>query len=394
MSKKKKAPRKRRMTPTKRRVHPLKKAIPYAPLAVGAMAAGGTYFHDKKKADGIQKEIDSIVDEHNSGTTAKALNLGVKALRDPEILQEALKMRQDGEITQAERMELGLKIVSRESGVMTDMLTTSFSATLRVNRLREELNQVEENIMPRATDAFIYPTSGLYLLMALVVAHQKIRASISNRKTKDVKRTKIQNFCSHCNENGVRNYNTIKNPQKREDKKDPSPIIIQNPKKPITKINPSETLPHETTRADYEKRTQKEFMGIVANTKRKRKRPKNKKIKGPKILSVTTQEMLKQKGFNPFKVEKALISAFKILSPTQIYVAMRYAQTPDVMNGLKKKLGNKKGKEFFDLLKTEGAIQFHKGEDCVSLEPKPQGELGKTLMKDVGSKVVDMQRNS
>ncbi len=354
---------------------PFRKMLPLAPLAIGAAVAGTVHSRDQERAEQIQNEIDSTVAEVREQTTRTSVKVGLSALQNPEVVADITERAQDGGISKQDRREIGISLLREDPTALTSIVANAFAASARINRLRTELQEVEDNMTGRATNAFMYTTGALYLVYLPVYLRNRIASMFMAKHAEKAEERKMARKARKPHR------------KKKPEKKPPESQYLAPVDTKPTKVKREKPAEADDVQGEFDK--------IVSKTapKKKKKRNRKKGPKKPQILGEETSDVLSGLGFNPLKAEQAMIRAFRILSPTSIYIAMRYAQTPDVLKGIRAAFKDEaKSREFMDLLKKEGMLQYHKGTDCVSLEPKPTGELGNQILNDIQARVVDVQR--
>lgn len=343
---------------------------------LGAAAGYWQLTQAQKRIDTIEIQITKEKAAFKASYSQASIQVAQKMLSDPQIQQEIAALKANGKAKPEEMqafirsiMAKGTQIVAKDPSVGQGIASNIMLYTANVNALKAEEQQIQSTMSGSVANAFFLAAS-LPLVALILVSSYRYLFSF--------KAPPMQKHAEPKKETAVLPISNVPAAN------DTTP---QPPKSAKRLIRPQEyAKPHDQPR-------EFDFEGLVKSKERKATKSDPPKRKG--LFSEDTSSLLRERGFQAPEVEKALIRSFKILSSNGIYIAMRYAQTPDIKRDIRRALGNEqKADALYNLLNSEELLQFHKGGDCVSLNPKPGKELGQMIIRDIGAKLVDMGKSS
>jgi len=335
-----------------------------APPLLGGVGAYIQKKHqDNKKAE-LKAEIKKVEQDFQSFYRENAYSLAGDLLRNPRAKEMLLNIRAGKGFDRSELLNMATKTVLGDSAFVLEFLERREQANTKIAQLDSELKDVENNANNLVGITFAAVTASLYVPL-LVISLYKHFAALRMAARKEEEKPKIED---------------IPKPVQR-----PSPV----PEAPLATITPK-SLP-AVRNGKNGKTSEVPDLDALVFGKREEERPSEPEAKTEGLFAADTSAALQAKGLDPKTMERGLIKAFKVLSRNSIYVGERYAQVPDVLRDLRKAVGDDDGK-ILEVLKSEGALYPHKGDDCISLQSKPSGALGKMIMRDIAARLVKMSR--
>ncbi len=341
------------------------------PPLLGAAAGYLQNEHMKSKATGIEEAIANQRTEFLSSYSRMVSSIK----QDSELLVQAREAGKDGRYDLQDLIRLGEQVEARHPGYTAQLQDISLRYIIRNGQLRSELRQAEAERPSSVAKAFAAGTAASYALIAFVYAYVSVQRKLASMRV----RARMEEAAVQKKESRTRSQ--------------PPPEERTETRRLATPSNsPAERAPQKGPR-----RTPPETPVVDLGTLIERKKNgegKKAEQKQASIFADETAEELKSRLIDPKELEKAMIRAFKILSRNSIFVGMRYAQTPDVKRDFQYSAGEAAGVKLLAFLESVDLLEYHKGCDCVSLNPHPTHDLGKLLIRDVTANLMRMGKKT
>ncbi|MEW6036019.1 MAG: hypothetical protein AB1529_05380 [Candidatus Micrarchaeota archaeon] len=355
------------------------------PPLVGAAVAYNQHQQMKAKADELRGSIQRERQEFTNSYLRQSVSVARDMMQDTQFSQAVADLRAGKSIDYQRLRELDARILQERPEYVTDLATTMLTSAFTIRRLQTQLQQTERDTTPSTAKAFAIGTGLPYLAMALFVVYNGLRARLASRmrEARAEKTAEPEERPSEPPRLRSKPPIALLPAPKDEKPAAPEPVVeflpVRRPEKSRARAEASETPAKGLPALD-----------AFAAPGRQDGNGKKRSMEST-IFSEESSAELTPKGFDPKVVEKALIRAFKILSKNSILVGMRYGQAPDVKRDIKRAVGDDyRAAMLLALLEEEGMLIRHKGGDCLSLNPHPEGDLGKLMVRDITANLVRM----
>ncbi len=361
------------------------------PPLIGAAVAYKQHQQMKAKADELRGSIQRERQEFTNSYLRQSVSVARDMMQDTQFRQAAEELRAGRSVDYETLRDIGTKVVQERPDYVTKLSSSIISTTLRIQQHRAELAQVERDTTPSTAKAFAIGTGLPYLAMALFVVYNDLRARLASkmrelRESSAEKTAEPEERPSEPPRLRSKPPIALLPPHDEEKPAAPEPVVVLLPVRRMESKGKERPAPVEAASP--------ELPALDAFAAVEPRNGNGKKRNGASaVLSDEVAAELSARGFDPKVVEKALIRAFKILSKNSIYVGMRYGQAPDVKRDIKRAVGDDyRAAMLLALLEEEGMLIRHKGGDCLSLNPHPEGDLGKLMVRDISANLVKMQK--
>jgi hypothetical protein len=354
----------------KRRRATMKKyLILTAPLVAGGIAAGLKYKEGKDRISELEGELMDSRANENMAIVGQGIKIGLKMMEDPEQREELIKLRDQGTLTREQQLRLGLKVLQEDPEAVSNAVRAKLTSMVRQARLNREIREVEQELPDQCYNAFVNTSALLYGTLLLYFLYEKVV-----RGSKEIERRIAK---AYRKMSAKRHVVLEKPPKGPEEAPDAEKVM-----KGGTGLLPPADM-----------RNLVALTVLEASTRHKKKEKPKKKKSRPSMFSEESAERLKELGFKPPVVEKALIRAFKVLNPTRILIDDRYGDFDAVENKMRSVIRDTSHVEkLLTMLENENMLRFKDERKLVTLEPDPITETGRLIMNDIKRKVNEMQR--
>ncbi len=341
------------------------------PPLIGGLAAYVEHNSTKAKVGELQTQIAREEYRYRIEYVRQRQAVGESMANDPQVQELARNLRDGGEVTLGQLMGIGLKTLEQNPGYIENVYSQAIRNALVTQAHEMQIEHLEQNATQRMLREFGIWTSIPYAILGLAYLHGAIKR-------------KLARFRAGRKRKAKESASSIEVPE---------PEAVPESMAPVAEpeaMGPS-AVPAEPQAAKAIEET------VPSSPPPSGKRRKKKCNGGPKekarsgiILSEESRAQLAERGFDPDTIQKALIRSFKILSKNKILLGEKSAPSSGLCRDLSRLVGDEyRASLVLALLDDEGLLLRHKG-DRISLNPEPDGTLGKLMARDIRTNLERM----